>query len=382
MDHTNSNIFQFKKFVVMLTLVSINLLLISCKKSSVTPPNNSVTTVINAWNAPRGVPVLGVTLNEGWQDIRQLGEPVNVDGGWTDSAAIASSGKSLYFTYSRQDDWIFINSGGSTHVYNGPVRPGMTVNDFRIFRADLTKSGWNVVYHPVNSNDPNFAEASASTNVTEDLMVFTRWQVTPLVLGDIYYSSKQGNTWSASVPMPTNSICEDDNAFVVGSISAGADLYFESNRSDDAGTACGSQIRIYHSHYDPVAGIFSAVEKVTGLNGPSGAANSDTQIFITQDLSKAYWTALRKTLLGDVSLYGIVTADRQSNGSYTNMRLIAYPNNNVAPFAGKLVWIGEANVVEVPQGWLMYMACGIANSDNAGQPDNIHIKLCVARKPR
>jgi hypothetical protein len=53
-----------------------------------------------------------------------------------------------------------------------------------------------------------------------------------------------------------------------------------------------------------------------------------------------------------------------------------------APFTGKLVLVGEANVAEVEEGSIMYMICGIAQSEDGGQPRNIRLNICRARKPR
>ncbi|MBK9294109.1 MAG: hypothetical protein IPM57_06625 [Oligoflexia bacterium] len=69
----------------------------------------------------------------------------------------------------------------------------MVGNNFRIFKADLTPSGWDVKYHPVNSSNANWLEASMSTNAEENIMVFTRWQADPYIAGDVYYSVKNSN---------------------------------------------------------------------------------------------------------------------------------------------------------------------------------------------
>ena len=69
--------------------------------------------------------------------------------------------------------------------------------------------------------------------------------------------------------------------------------------------------------------------------------------------------------------FKMFTADL-SAGSYINVRPVAVPTF-VPSFTGKTVIIGEANVAEVPQGRLMYMMCGIAQSQeeiSPGVPEN------------
>jgi hypothetical protein len=347
------------------------------KKTTEETPQNNTVSKISAWDAPVGAPIDGVTLADGWQDLRESPAPVNILGGWTDSAHIAASGESLYFAYSKVDAWQFIHSNGATKVFSGSARSGMIGDEFRIFRADLSANGWNIVYHPVNASNTNFAEASMSTNEAEDLMIFTRWSVIPPNDGNLYYSTKTNDTWSTALAFPLNSACEDDNAFVVGSMNTEVTIYFESERGNDAGTVCGGPKRIYKTTFTSAnGGSFSPVQQVPGLNG-TNSGDSDNQIFVTLDQTKAYWTAVRAS----PSLYGVVTADLV-NGSFTNMHPLAYPNNYAPPFAGKLVWIGEANVAEVPEGSLLYMMCGVAQGDSGGQPDNVQLKLCRARKPK
>jgi hypothetical protein len=209
-------------------------------------------------------------------------------------------------------------------------------------------------------------------------MVFTRWTLNgPSSDGDLYSSTRTGNTWSVPMALPINpainSACVDDNPFVVGSPNTTMTLYFESNRADDAGTTC-RPTSIRHIYYTTYAnGAFSPIQKVPGLNGAS-AGDDDTQPSFSLDQNTAYWTSIRN------NTYGIFTAERQ-NGSFTNIRPVATTTTN-APFAGKVVFIGEANVAEFAQGWLMYMMCGVAESESNGQPTNIRLKVCIARKRR
>src|SRR6266702_1522897 len=341
----------------------------ACSKGSTDNP-----APVDPWNAPVGAPIAGVTLLDGWTDLREVPAPVNISGGWTDSVAVSADGTSLFFGYGRWDFPEFYNSNSKVLDPTGPVRPGMTGNNFKMFRADLGINGWTVSFVPFNGA-PDVDEFAASPNLAEDVIVFSRFVGGT---GDIYYTLKTGDTWSTPVAFPPsppiNTPCNDDNPFVVGSLTTGGTVYFESNRVDAAATACGSIRHIYYTEYSPAGGgSFSPVQLVPGLNG-SGVADEDTQPFITPDKSKAYWTGIRS------AAYGVFSADL-SGGNYINVHPIALPTF-VPPFAGKTVLIGEANVAEVPQGWLMYMMCGIAQSESGGQPRDVQLKVCVARKLR
>lgn len=375
---------KFKSFLQIAIAITIFFtLFISFTNCSSSSPNSGglePTAIVSAWNAPVGAALNGVTLAEGWQDLREVPAPVNVSGGWTDSVAVTSDGKALLFGYSRADFSIFhdsLNAGAPVFNYTGPVRPGMTGDKFKIFRADLGATSWSVLFQPFNG-DPDVNEAAASTNVLQDLVVFTRFDSNGV--GDIYFTSKSGGVWSAPTALPPgiNTSCKEDNPFVVGSISAGATLYFESNRVDNAATACdtsGHNNHIYYTTYDPSGGgSFSPVQKVNGINGVANG-DDDTQVFVTPDKTSVYWTALR---VG--TAYGVFTADL-SGGNYINVRQIVTPNYG-SPHIGKVHLIGEANVAEVPEGWLMYMMCGVAQNEVAGQATEIVLKVCRARKPR
>ena len=113
------------------------------------------------------------------------------------------------------------------------------------------------------------------------------------------------------------------------------------------------------------------MKQVPGLNR-NGATDEDVQPFFMPDKSKAYWTGIRS------AAYGIFSADLVG-GSYVNEQAIALATL-APPFTGKTVLIGEANVAEVRQGWLMYMMCGIAQSESDGRPRDVHLKVFVARK--
>lgn len=336
-----------------------------------TPPS---ATTIDPWDAPVGDVIQGATLKDGWYDLREVGGSVNVQGGWTDSAAISRDGKSLYFSYSRYSFANLVETGSWT--VTGPARSGMTGNHFKNFRADLTSTGWAVSNLPFN-RDPNAHESSISTNSDQNVAVFSRWSTNGTV-ASLYFSLKdQSGNWSEPILLPQNilgSQCSNDNPFIVGDMNTGIDLYFESDRSDINCTGIQNHKHIYHTFYNPTTDQYSAVTKVAGING-TDPGDDDTQFFISADKKHAYWTAIRITK----QLYGIFTAD-VVNGAFVNARPVVLPNTQ-APFTGKLTFPGEANIVELPQGFLLYMICGMATKED-GQVKGVNLKICRAKKDK
>lgn len=350
----------------------------NCGKPS--EPETPVVT-LDAWDTPVGDLVQGATLFEGWTDLRVLDAPVNVTGGWTDSVFVANNGMSLYFAYTRFDTAAVMDSG--TFVVTGPPRNNMTGDYFKNFKADLTSNGWVVNMLPPQFNtDPNAHESSLSANAAENLIVWVKWDSVPLK-ANMYFSTKNTDgTWAAGtlIPAPAQSPnCSNDNPFVVGSVATGFDLYFESDRIDLACTAGNGKRHIYHSYFDPVSQTFSPVDKVAGLNGTE-ALDEDMQVHITSDKKQAFWTATRYTSVGVGVDYGIYTADLVGT-AYMNPRPILRPNFS-PPYTGMLIFPGEVNVVELPQGWLIYMICGIAQNESATASKGAVLKICRMKKPR
>lgn len=328
--------------------------------------------LMDPWNAPLGARIQGATLHDGWRDLRELPTPVNVSGGWTDSVMVTRDGRRLYYGYARYDFWQFYLSvstptgGGVQLVPTGPSRPGMTGDAFKIFQADLTSQGWAQTFHPVNG-DPSLSEASAAVNLNEDLLVFSRFP-TGLPRA-VYYSSKTAAGWSTPAAVPdVNSACDDDNGFVVGDLQSGTTFYFESTRVDNAATSCGSAHRLFRTHFPP-SGPPTPIEPVPGLAG-----GDDAQPFVSPDQQEIYFTSVRN------GFYGVFTADRQGNGDYGNIRPVV-TGTTAPPYSGRLVLMGEANIARVPQGELMYLMCGIAESESGGYPTDVRLAVCVARRP-
>ncbi len=114
----------------------------------------AVVTEVDAFNPPSGDLVQGVTALEGWEPLRLLPAPVNIDGGWTDSVTVNSKGNCVYFAYSKVD--FSKRYYSQVTEFSGPLRTGMVGDEFRIFYAELTASGWTVKYHPINSSNLDF----------------------------------------------------------------------------------------------------------------------------------------------------------------------------------------------------------------------------------
>lgn len=377
-----------QKQILLLVIISVGLMFAftNCAKPpeagtpivETTPTPNPVTEdqKIDAWNAPVGNLVQGATLYDGWTDLRVLPDPVNIPGGWTDSPAISYDGMSLYFAYGRFE-FADIVDGISTTNMTGARRPGMIGDDMKNFKASLTKSGWVVNYmsSPFNNSDITLPESSLSPNVSENLIIWTRWD-RATYKASLYFSYKNADgSWTAAQMLPSpinNPNCSNDNGFVVGDVSTGVDIYWESDRTDLACSSGGAKKHIYHSYFNSTTGIFSAAELLPGVNSTQ-AGDEDQQFSISPDKKHVYWTVTRS------NFYGLYTADLVGT-AYMNARPIVAPNY-VSPFTGKLGFLGEINVSETPQGWLAYFACGIATKET-GVSHGQHIWMCRMKKPK
>jgi hypothetical protein len=343
-------------------------LLLAC-----TPRKQDESPSYAAWTPPVGDSLQGVTFHEGWEDLRQLSPPVSNDG-WNDSPFATPDGKRIYFAYTQWD--FFKLYRGSGIFATGEARSGMTSPEFDLFQADLTTTGWEVSRHPVNpSSQP---EGAVGANEAEDVLVWVRFDSSGK--GDLYYAAKSGGSWGPAYALtPWNTACEEDNVHVVGS-QAAATVYFDSDRADLAGTSCGSAKRVYQASFSN--GVFGPVSEVPGIN----AGVQDKQLFVTADKTKAYWTSVRT--YNGVLTQGIFSAELQGGGSYGDVRLLMSPTRtDAASLRDQTLFLGEASIVELPEGWLMYLACGVGRYEGNGNAlmtdiDNIRINLCVARKRR
>ena len=328
------------------------------------------------WNPPLGAAVVGVTTHDGWETPRRLPAPVNVDGGWVDSVMITADARRLLFGYATYD---FEAIAAGRFEISGARRPGQTADGFRIFQADLLPGRWEVTPHPINSADPKNWEASATLNAAQDLLVFSRWVEGTAFKADLFFASKTPGGWTAPAPVPgVNTACNDDNAFVVGSLASGGTLFFESDRVDLAGVTCGSKKHLFQATFAPDGGV-SAVTRVPGLNG-AGPDDEDSQPYVSPDGTTAYWTAVRLS----PPFYGIYTATRAGTADpFGAPRAVLEITTFAPPFAGKTVLLGEANVATVAEGTVMVVMCGTATKDlDGGSPGGRKLDVCFTRRPK
>jgi hypothetical protein len=344
--------------------------------TTLAPPSSTSTppAVADPWNPPLGDALVGVTFADGWGELHELPAPVQTQGGWTDSLMAAPSGLKLYYAYSRYDFFDFYISSGTQQTVTGPAN-GLSGNTFKIFEADLGASGWTTALSSVNSSDPSIVEASPAVNVSGDLIIYTQFNAYT-GRASLYYANLSNGTWAPGGILGFNSeACNDDNAKIVGEMATTVTIYFESNRANDAGTgtSCNTNRNLYYTTYSN--GSFTPVKPVPGI---AVSGSDDSQPFITADQNTLYWTSVRN------GTYGIFTATRQTDGNFGNIHAIATPTL-AAPFSGKVVLLGEASVVSLSQGKLLYMMCGEAENLHNGQTwhdaDFIALKPCVAKLP-
>ncbi len=326
------------------------------------------------WTAALGDVIPGVTLSDGWTDLRAMLPPMAITGGWTDSLFALPAGGELRFAYEQEDFFdVFIGTG---QVTTGPVLAGVTSDYFKMFDATLTDGGWVVTPDLINSPDPALVEASPATNASDDLYIFTRFDP---VSGHslLYYSELTAGSWSAATELPINAeSCNNDNAKLVGELATSVTIVFESTRGDDAGVGatCGNRT-LYYSTY--ASGAFTPVAKVPGI---AEATSDDSQPWISADLDTLYFTSTRD------AEYGVFTATRASpSDPFANIHPVVQPTTTSSNFAGNDVFIGEASVVVRPVGELLYMMCAIASNTHGGNTygnaDDITLVPCVARRP-
>ncbi|HEY0252975.1 MAG TPA: hypothetical protein VGC41_15675, partial [Kofleriaceae bacterium] len=296
-----------------------------------------------------------------------------IDGGWTDSLFATPDGTSLLIAYSQVDFSTFFISNGADAPVTGPMLAGIQPTSFKVFEADLGTADWAIAGHPIDSLVGTTATASAATNESGDLMIFTEFEASGH--SQLYYSQKANGAWSTPAHLAFNSTCNDDNAKIVGELASSVTIYFESNRGNDAGTGgtCG-QRTLYMTTYTAATDSFSPVAKVPGI---AIAQSDDTQPFLSHDGTTLIWSGVRGT-------YAVYAATK-SGATFGNIHAIATPTAT-APVVGKVVLLGEPSIVDVPEGELLYMMCGVAsNVGNAmtyHDADHIQLEPCVARRPR
>ncbi|HEX7927095.1 MAG TPA: hypothetical protein VF678_05850, partial [bacterium] len=283
-----------------------------------------------AWCAPVGATVKGVTIFDGWEDLRVIPAPVNVKGGWTDSVAVTADGEHMLFGYSTFDFpklnvGLHLTPPVVNFVKTGARRTGQTTDDFQIFQADLSNGKWGVTKQPAGNN--SYSEASASYNEDRGLMVFSRFDATTHD-ATLWAAVYNGSSWEAPFPLPgyldadgvyinaaTSTHCPgeggDDNGFIIGPSTLPVTLYWESHRGSVDGTTCGGGRHIYKSTYN--GSSWTPVELVPGV----GEGVDDSQVSFSPDGMTAYWTSVR--VYNSVLTYSLFTGD-WDGGTYANIR--------------------------------------------------------------
>ena len=329
------------------------------------------------WTAALGDVIPGVTLSDGWTDLRAMLPPMAITGGWTDSLFALPAGGELRFAYEQEDFFdVFIGTG---QVTTGPVLAGVTSDYFKMFDATLTDGGWVVTPDLINSPDPALVEASPATNASDDLYIFTRFDP---VSGHslLYYSELTAGSWSAATELPINaeSCNNTDNAKLVGELATSVTLVFESTRGDDAGVGatCGNRT-LYYSTY--ASGAFHAGREGTGRSPRRRAMirNRGSPPISTPCTSRARATPSTACSPRRARVPAI---------RFANIHPVVQPTTTSSNFAGNdVVFIGEASVVVRPEGELLYMMCAIASNTHGGNTygnaDDITLVPCVARRP-
>lgn len=351
----------------------MQLMFINCstKSSNSTSPTP---TVYDPWNPPVGEAVAGgLATAEGWSSPYFLAPPVNqtTDGGWTDSVAVSRDGRRLFFAYSKRNGEQYLFNGG-TEVIDGPARTTENNTKYlQIFYSDLTETGFSVTYSQANGSD-SVDLAAPAINADQDLMSYTEYGGAQL----IKLAAFSGGAWTqlGNVAAPVNGVagtnCKDDNSFLIGNATSGT-IYWQSRRVDIQGTDCSNPSNRERIYFATVLnGAVSAAQEVPGLYT---ATSRDYEASFSEDQSKAYWTRV------DGASFGIYTADWNVN-SFTNARPIIWINNFSAPWENKIVDIGEPNVVELSEGYVMYFRCLVALGTSGGQPSNRQFKICVSKK--
>ncbi len=243
----------------------------------------------------------------------------------------------------------------------------------QIFNAKLSSTGFSITYSTANySNAVDLG--GPAINSTKDYMLFTAYPVTG---NKIKLAQLISGTWQVlgdlASPVNGSGGCHDDNPFLIGNAASGT-VYWQSRRSDLAGTSCRSD-QLQRYYYATVTnGTLSGAQLVPGL---SSSTSNDYEASFSEDKTKAYWIRADTA----PAIFAIMTADW--NGSaYSAVRPVISINNTTPPFDDKIVDIGEPNVVELPEGYLMYFRCVVALATSGGQPAQRQLRFCVSKKTK
>ena len=330
----------------------------------------------SAANPPLGDEVgPSLTVAAGWSAPRYLKGLPNLDndGGWTDSVTVSRDGNTLYFGYSKRNAFQFLFKNGNEVIDGQSLTADHNTKFLQVFEAELGPSGYQVTRSGSNPSDA-IDVAAVAINEAKNIALYTIYSIDPPGRR-VHLSVRSGTSWTpaGALSEPVNTAattCDDDNPFVIGSSTAGV-VFWQSKRSDTQGGACsdlGAPIRIFRA---PVAnGTLGSPQLVDGI---ASAGSKDYEASFAEDFSRAYWVKV------DATSFSIRTADGDGQ-TYSNSSAVVSVVNFMPPYDGKIVDIGEPNVVSLPTVDVMYFRCGVARSTVAGNASDIQLKICVTKR--
>lgn len=319
-------------------------LLVGCTKPTdpgavdASPIDDAAIDAPSAMTPALGAALTGMTVFDGWADPRALAGGVNTPG-WEDSAFIAPGGQRLYFGYTRLNfDAVLMGQG----VIDGPHRPDARGDAFDVYESDLIGTldtgGWITRVSTMNASG-DIPEAAQAVDRSETTMVFARF----VGDADLYEVGRADRdaTWGTPVelPAPVNTPCVEDNPH----ITAGGDfLVFDSDRADAAGTTCkpsGQPRDLWIA--SRIGNGWSAPALVVGV---PNAQPVRFQPFATPAAAELYWSGFSSDCSPAVSC--IHRANRQLDGSYAGLALVANTTNPATAADGDVISIGEISITE------------------------------------
>jgi hypothetical protein len=339
------------------------------------------------WAVPVGAKLDGLTMLDGWTDPREVKGDVNT-AGWPDSSYLfgsASKGYELHYSYSRYD----FADRTLRHRLNdvGPVREGQVYPGFNLFKATIQDGAWKTERLPFNpSGKLDYAAGGMAASGSPYVYItFEPVKEGSLATtGNIYEvtrdaSGRWGSPWK--LPFPVNTPCVQDNP----TLSAdGLTMYFDSNREDLAGTKCLAGTSkpfvgprsIFVTHFRD--GTWSDPVAVGGAPNEHGPMNM--QAFLSMDGKNLYWTGSREEC---PAINCFFRAERQPNGSFARLTMVALPTEVGPGMDGKVIALGESSVSA--DGKLLafvYVKAGITGKDKpvVGPADKIEIGIGLARR--
>lgn len=195
-------------------------------------------------------------------------------------------------------------------------------------RSEFTGRNFNFGSPMPRPFNANFNEGSPTITADNRLLIFTSCEPTEdgLQNCDLYYSIRNGDTWSSIQPIG-DAINRPDSWESQPSVSPNGDkLYFASNREGGLG---GIDIYVSHRQADGSWG------EPQNLGAPINTEGDEKSPFLHTD-SKTLYFAARGGHLG-MGGYDLFYARQNENGTYDEPKNIGYPINTPSNEAGLIV---------------------------------------------